>query len=61
MMPLIGERERAVERLFEAARETWHSLSLRPTFWPPPAGLIFRLFVPPSPDHFFSMTHCKGW
>ena len=27
VVPLIGERERPVKRLFEAARECWHSVS----------------------------------
>ena len=50
VVALIGERERTMKRLFQAARETWHSLVLRvPVVWPPPGG------------YFFSMTHCRGW
>ena len=48
MMTLVGERERPVERLFEAARERGH--------------FNFSSFVlGASPrNHFFSMMHCKG-
>ena len=46
MMALVGERQRPVERLFEAAREGWHSISL-------------HLCGVPR-NHFFSMMHCKG-
>ena len=63
VVTLVGERQRPVERLLEAAGESWH---YRPVFiciGRPPQG--FRL-VPTafailgSRTHFFSMTHCKG-
>ena len=48
VMPLIGEGERPVERLLEAAREGWHQI--------PISFCIGR-----SPEsHFFSITHCRG-
>ena len=29
VMSFVGERKRPMKRLFEAARETWHSISLK--------------------------------
>ncbi len=48
VMALIGQRQSAVERLFEAARERWHSMS------------HFVCCGRPPGTHFFSMMHCKG-
>ena len=48
VVPLIGERQSAMQRLFETARERGHfSFS--------------SLVLTASPrNHFFSMMHCKG-
>ena len=48
VVPLVGERERAVQRLFETARECGHSVSLH----------LYWTLLPGT--HFFSMTHCRG-
>ena len=54
VMPLIGDGERPVERLFEAARESRH-LQFHSHLYrtPPPQPYFYQ-------THFFSITHCRG-
>src|SRR5262249_13035104 len=48
VVTLVGERQSAMKRLFEAARERWHFT-------------VSSLVLAASPrNHFFSMMHCKG-
>ncbi len=49
VMALIGERQRAVERLFKVARKSGHWLSFVPV----------RVPIWPR-RYFFSITHCRG-
>ena len=56
VVPLVGERERPVERLFEAAGECRHQDLM--------SSIPIRSFVPRRARdvilHFFSITHCRG-
>ena len=54
VVPLVGERERPVERLFEAARKSWHYCLICHCRI---AAIPRRL---PPYSHFFSITHCRG-
>ena len=50
VMPLIGERQCPMKRLFKAARERGHSSISHHLYWT----------CSPPRNHFFSMMHCKG-
>ena len=55
VMPLVGERQRAVQGLFEAARKSWHvGLVLITLSFGSPRPVVSRI------HHFFSITHCRG-